>query len=67
MPADTLAIDFGTSNSAVSVLTEAGIRRITIEHGADTLPTAVFFPSGGGEMQIGTTAMQALIGCEDGR
>lgn len=67
MPSDTLAIDFGTSNSAVAVLTEAGIRRIPMEHNADTLPTAVFFPSGGGEMQIGTMAMQALIHGDDGR
>ncbi len=67
MPPDTLAIDFGTSNSAAAILSDTGIRRISIERGADTLPTAVFFPSGGGEMRIGEASRQALINGEDGR
>lgn len=67
MPSDTLAIDFGTSNSAAAILSDGQIRRIPIERGADTLPTAVFFPSGGGEMQIGEASRQALINGEDGR
>ncbi|HUS53697.1 MAG TPA: Hsp70 family protein [Thermohalobaculum sp.] len=67
MHADTLAIDFGTSNSAAAILSGTGVHRIPIEGGADTLPTAVFFPSGGGEMLIGAAATQALIDGEDGR
>lgn len=67
MNSDTLAIDFGTSNSAAAILSGTGIHRIPIEPGADTLPTAVFFPSGGAAMQIGAAATQALINGEDGR
>lgn len=63
----TLAIDFGTSNSAASVL-EAGVpRRLKVEDGAETLPTAVFFPTDGGPMRIGSAAAQALIEGEEGR
>lgn len=67
MHTDTLAIDFGTSNSAAAILTEKGVLRIPIERGADTAPTAVFFPSDGAEMQIGTAATRALIDGEEGR
>lgn len=67
MQTDTLAIDFGTSNSAAAVATANGIHRIAIENDAETLPTAVFFPTDGGEMLIGTAATRALINGEDGR
>ena len=62
MPSDTLAVDFGTSNSAAAVLVEDRVRRIPIEDGAETLPTAVFFPADGGAMRIGAAATDALIG-----
>lgn len=62
-----LAIDFGTSNSAVALAGDGGVRRIPIERGADTLPTAVFFPAGGGPMQIGVSAAAALIAGDEGR
>ncbi|MEF9606066.1 Hsp70 family protein, partial [Paracoccus sp. PXZ] len=39
---DTLAIDFGTSNSAAAILHDGRPLRIAIEPGAETLPTAVF-------------------------
>lgn len=64
---DTLAIDFGTSNSAAATLVEGKVRRIAIEADAETLPTAVFFPAGRGAMRIGSAAAQALIEGEDGR
>ncbi|MEM7303513.1 MAG: Hsp70 family protein [Pseudomonadota bacterium] len=67
MSSDTLAIDFGTSNSAAAILSAGEVRRIAIEHGADTLPTAVFFPPDGAEMLIGEAATKALIEREDGR
>lgn len=67
MPAATLAIDFGTSNSAAAVLQNGEVRRLRIESGDETLPTAVFFPANGGAMRIGTAAAEALIGGEDGR
>lgn len=62
----TLAIDFGTSNSAAAVLVNGTPRRIALEAGADTLPTAVFFPAEGG-LVIGSAAGRALIDGEDGR
>lgn len=64
---NTLAIDFGTSNTAVAVLERDGIRRIPVESGADTLPTAVFFPASGGAMRVGNAASRALIEGEEGR
>jgi hypothetical chaperone protein len=62
-----LAIDFGTSNSAVALAYDGGIYRIPVEGHADTLPTAVFFPIEGGPMRIGAAATMALIGGEEGR
>jgi hypothetical chaperone protein len=62
----TIAIDFGTSNSAAAVLDGGVVRRIPLERGAETLPTAVFFPTGGA-MQIGTEAGEALIAGREGR
>lgn len=64
---DTLAIDFGTSNSAAAVPTPNGVYRIPVEQGAETLPTAVFFPTDEGLMQIGSVASRALIAGQDGR
>ncbi|OWJ80119.1 Hsp70 family protein [Haematobacter genomosp. 1] len=63
----TLAIDFGTSNSAVAILTPEGLRRLPLEADSDTLPTAVFFPARGGAMKIGEAAGEALIAGEEGR
>lgn len=67
MPPETLAIDFGTSNSAVAVMAAEGVRRIPIDAGAETLPTAVFFPHGNGQMLIGQPATDALIDGAPGR
>ncbi|MBY6151966.1 Hsp70 family protein [Vannielia litorea] len=64
---DRLAIDFGTSNSAAAVFAGGAVRRLPVEQGAETLPTAVFFPEGGGAMRIGSAAGAALIGGEEGR
>lgn len=63
----TLAVDFGTSNTAAAVLDGGKVCRLRIEGDADTLPTAVFFPARGGAMQIGTKATEALIAGEEGR
>lgn len=67
MPAPTLAVDFGTSNTAAAVLDGGIVRRLEIETGAATVPTAVFFPARGGAMRIGSDAARALIDGEDGR
>lgn len=63
----TLAIDFGTSNSAAAILHDGVVRRIPLENGHDTLPTAVFFPAHGGEMRIGSAAAEALVVGAEGR
>lgn len=63
----TLAIDFGTSNSAAAILQDGQVRRLAIEAGNDTLPTAVFFPADRSAMRIGSAAAEALIGGEEGR
>ncbi|WP_102227037.1 Hsp70 family protein [Acidimangrovimonas sediminis] len=63
----TLAVDFGTSNSAAACLQDGRIRRLAIEPGAETLPTAVFFPADKGAMRIGSAATAALIAGEEGR
>lgn len=64
---DTLAIDFGTSNSACAIFQDGSVRRIAIEAGEETLPTAVFFPASRGDMRIGTAAGDALIAGKEGR
>ena len=64
---DTLAIDFGTSNSAAAVPFGDSVYRIPVERGAETLPTAVFFPADGSAMRIGASAADALIAGEEGR
>lgn len=63
----TLAVDFGTSNSAAAIMGPDGPRRLFIEPDAETLPTAVFFPTNRGAMRIGTAASEALIAGDDGR
>ncbi|MBO6562762.1 MAG: Hsp70 family protein [Nisaea sp.] len=67
MRTDTLAIDFGTSNSAAAIWSGNHIERIPIEGKAATLPTAVFFPVDGRGMLIGAAAAEALVEGEDGR
>ena len=67
MRTPVLAVDFGTSNSAAAILDGGTPRRLPIEAGADTLPTAVFFPANGSEMLIGTAANSALIDGDEGR
>ncbi len=64
--AAVLAVDFGTSNTAAAVLEDGRVRRLEIEAGGETLPTAVFFPVEGG-MRIGEAAARALIEGEEGR
>lgn len=67
MTSPVLAVDFGTSNSAAAMLENGVIRRLPVEDGADTLPTAVFFPEDSSVMQIGRKAGQSLIDGEAGR
>jgi hypothetical chaperone protein len=65
--AATLAIDFGTSNSAAAIVEDGVLRRIALEPGADTIPTAVFFVPGKGRALMGAAANAALLEGEEGR
>ena len=67
MPPPTLAVDFGTSNTAAAMLEGGAVRRLPLEGTHDTLPTAVFLPQDGGPMRIGRAAESALIAGDDGR
>ena len=67
MGGEILAIDFGTSNSAAALVQDGRIARIPVEGGADTLPTAVFFPQPRGPMAIGHAAARALVEGREGR
>jgi len=67
MSAPILAVDFGTSNSAAAIVVDGQVCRLPIEAGDETLPTAVFFPAGRGEMQIGRDAGRSLIDGDEGR
>lgn len=62
----SLALDFGTSNSAAAIW-DGGVRRLVLETGGDTVPTAVFFPSDKGPMRLGLAAAMALLQGEEGR
>lgn len=62
-----LALDFGTSNSAAAFWQDGHLRRLPIETGSDTLPTAVFFPADKGPMRLGVAATMALLQGEEGR
>lgn len=64
---NTLAIDFGTSNSAVAVFDDGKVRRLQMEDGSDTLPTALFFDFTTGETRIGSDANDLLMSGAEGR
>jgi hypothetical chaperone protein len=60
-PRDFVAIDFGTSNSAVALpRAEGGVRLIELEPGQPTMPTAVFY-------RADTPAQQREADCLYGR
>jgi len=67
MHSNVLAIDFGTSNSAVAVLDGSKVQHLQMEAGSDTLPTAIFFDFATGETRIGTPANDLLMNGSEGR
>ncbi len=67
MPSLRLGIDFGTSNSAAATYAGSQVSRIALEDGADTVPTAVFFPTETKNTLYGHAASTALIDGEEGR
>ena len=64
-PAETCvaAIDFGTSNSAVCLATGGRTFLVPLEHGRETIPTAVFYNA---EQQATVFGRQALQQYEEG-
>lgn len=64
---NTLAIDFGTSNSAAGILVNGKPYIIDIEPGHSTLPTSVFFDFADQVTVYGNRANAALIDGRDGR
>jgi hypothetical chaperone protein len=60
-------IDFGTSNSTVSVCADGPARLIALEGGEVTLPSAVFWEAEGGPPEFGRAAIAAYLRGEDGR
>jgi hypothetical chaperone protein len=67
------AIDFGTSNSAIAIPTETGMRLVELEPGHQTMPTAVFYftegrdDADGPPRAFGRAAMAAYVDGIDGR
>ncbi len=68
MPAnDYCAIDFGTSNSAVAIPHEGGMRLIELEPGFQGMPTAVFYNAEEETRYFGRQAVAAYVAGVDGR
>ncbi|WP_103332549.1 Hsp70 family protein [Pseudotabrizicola formosa] len=60
-------VDFGTSNSTVSIPAGSGARLIALEGDSVTLPSAVFWDAEGAPPQFGRAAMAAYVEGDDGR
>ena len=60
-------VDFGTSNSTVSIPASNGARLIALEGDHVTLPSAVFWDSDGAPPQFGRAAIAAYVEGDDGR
>ncbi|WP_240793944.1 Hsp70 family protein [Pseudorhodobacter turbinis] len=67
MATQVCGVDFGTSNSTVSVMAGGASRLIALEGAATTIPSAVFWESDGGAPVFGRAAMAAYTGGDDGR
>ncbi len=68
-----VAIDFGTSNSAVALPQGAGVKLVALEGGQPTMPTAVFYRADTPTQQVdaerlyGRAALAAYVEGVDGR
>src|SRR5215470_5860683 len=60
-------IDFGTSNSAIGVCDAAGPRLLPIQHGATSVPTALFFSFDDDSTTFGQEALERYFTREPGR
>lgn len=64
---NSLGIDFGTSNTAASMLVNGQPQLITLEGGKETIPTAIFLDFGARKMRFGNEAVACLIDGDEGR
>ncbi|MEX0286892.1 MAG: Hsp70 family protein [Paracoccaceae bacterium] len=62
-----LGIDFGTSNTAASILVDGTPRLLELEPGETTLPTVVFLDFGAGKTLYGRNGVSAMTSGQDGR
>lgn len=62
-----VGIDFGTSNTSVAILTDAGPQLIELEPGLTSIPTAIFYETGSRDFEIGNAAIKTYEAGEDGR
>ena len=60
-------IDFGTSNSTVSILENGSSRLIPLEGSAPTIPSAVFWDNDGAPPEFGRARIAAYTEGWDGR
>jgi hypothetical chaperone protein len=60
-------IDFGTSNSSVGVCDTEGARLLSIQHGATSVPTALFFSFDDDSTTFGHEALERYFAREPGR
>ena len=69
MPIPTFCgIDFGTSNSAISIAsTQTKPTLINVENSKSTIPSSIFYPADKNQPLFGTDANQAYISGEQGR
>ena len=67
MAGQFFGIDFGTSNSTVSVCSDGPARLIALEGDEVTLPSAVFWDADGAPPEFGRAAIAAYLRGEDGR
>lgn len=63
----TCGIDFGTSNSAVSVKTSDGYDLVALEEGHKTTPSALYYPFDGSDMLLGRQAIDEYVAYGEGR
>jgi hypothetical chaperone protein len=68
MTSISCGIDFGTSNSSVAVSKNGVVTLVPVEGAHITIPSAIFFPAGGGYKPIyGRAAQQLFFERTDGR
>lgn len=60
-------IDFGTSNSAISIKHGNGYELVALEEGHQTTPSALYYPFDGGDMLMGREAISEYVAYGEGR